>query len=354
MALCAGQKTDQAALPQQRALGFESVDNPGNRDGTGLGERDTVPGAPAPRRIHPHHSEGGRGLLSRLKAGATSPANRMADRFPPHINMDTPSIARMYDYLLGGKDNFEADRKACEELAAGVPELVTLSRDNRAFLGRAVEYVSGQGVEQFLDLGAGLPTSETTHHFAQRTNPGARVVYVDHDPIVLAHGRALVTDSTGTAFLDADVRDTARILDSRESQQLLDLDLPVCVMMLSLLHCLPDDSDPFGLARSFVDRLAPGSCLVFSHIVADDPGAATWMTDKIHSFGTPWGRVRGPAEAAAAFTGLVPVSPWNDGRDGGPELVDCATWRNPEADPRGRPADAEAKLWTAAGIAFKR
>ena len=267
----------------------------------------------------------------------------MADRFPPHIDMDTPSIARMYDYLLGGKDNFEADRKACEELAKGIPELVSFARANRAFLGRAVECVSGHGVEQFLDLGAGLPTGENTHQVAQRINPGARVLYVDHDPIVLAHGRALVADSAGTAFLGADIRETDLILGSAEAQGLIDTDLPVCVMLVSLLHCLPDESDPFGMAQTLMDRLAPGSCVIFSHIVSDDTAAAAWMTDKILSFGTPWGRVRSPEEVSKVFNGLELLSPWRDGRDQGPKAVDCATWRHPERDPLFRPADADVK-----------
>jgi hypothetical protein len=278
----------------------------------------------------------------------------MADHFPPNIDMETPSIARMYDYLLGGKDNFEADRKACEALADGIPELVAFANDNRAYLSRAVEYVAAQGVEQFLDLGAGLPTANNTHHAAQQANPRARVVYVDHDPIVLAHGRALISDSGQTSFLLADIRDTEKILSSPETARLIDTDLPVCVMLVSLLHCIPDDSDPFGMVRALMGRLAPGSCLISSHIVSDDPASAAWMTDKILSFGTPWGRVRSPEEASAVFDGLDLASPWTDGRDEGPRAVDCATWRHPDVDPVFRPADPKVKLWELAGVAFKR
>ncbi len=278
----------------------------------------------------------------------------MADHFPPNIDMETPSIARMYDYLLGGKDNFEADRKACEALADGIPELVAFANDNRAYLSRAVEYVAAQGVEQFLDLGAGLPTANNTHHAAQQANPRARVVYVDHDPIVLAHGRALISDSGQTSFLLADIRETDQILSSPETTRLIDTDLPVCVMLVSLLHCIPDDSDPFGMVRALMDRLAPGSCLISSHIVSDDPAAAVWMTDKILSFGTPWGRVRSPEEASVVFEGLELASPWTDGRDGGSRAVDCATWRHPDTDPVFRPADPRVKLWELAGVAFKR
>ncbi|GAA1442397.1 SAM-dependent methyltransferase [Nocardiopsis tropica] len=279
----------------------------------------------------------------------------MADRFPPDIDMETPSIARMYDYLLGGKDNFEADRKACEVLAAGTPELVSFANDNRAYLSRAVEHVAAQGVDQFLDLGAGLPTANNTHHVAQRANPRARVVYVDHDPIVLAHGRALINDSAETAFLLSDIRETDRVLGAPETRRLIDTDLPVCVMLVSLLHCLPDHDDPFGMVHRLMERLAPGSCVIFSHIVSDDPASGAWMTDQILSFGTPWGRVRSPEEASAVFQGLELASPWTDGReDGGPRAVDCASWRHPDVPPRFRPEDPGVKLWELSGVAFKR
>ncbi|WP_116246841.1 SAM-dependent methyltransferase [Nocardiopsis sp. FIRDI 009] len=278
----------------------------------------------------------------------------MADRFPPDIDMDTPSIARMYDYLLGGKDNFEVDREACDVLLDRVPEVLSLANDNRAFLSRAVEYVASQGVEQFLDLGAGLPTVDNTHHVAQRTNPGARVVYVDNDPIVAVHGRALISDEGRTAFLHEDLRSAERILEAPETRRLIDTDVPVCLMAVSLLHCLPDEDDPFGAVRTLLDRLAPGSWVIFSHCVTDDPAAGDWITRKILSFGTPWGRVRSEREAAAVFQGLELVSPWSDDRDHGPRTVDCATWRHPERDPLTRPADPQVKLWEMAGVAVKR
>ncbi|MFE1166649.1 SAM-dependent methyltransferase [Nocardiopsis sp. NPDC058789] len=278
----------------------------------------------------------------------------MADRFPPHIDMDTPSIARMYDYLLGGKDNFAPDRKACEALAEHMPELVACANDNRAFLGRAVDHVVSQGVDQFLDLGAGLPTTDNTHQVAQRTEPRARVLYVDNDPIVLAHGRALLGDSQSTAFLHADVRDTDEILNSPEAEKLIDLDQPICVMLVSLLHCLPDDSDPFGMVRSLMERVVPGSAVIYSHVVSDDPAAAAWMDGMMLEFGTAWGRVRTPAEASQVFEGLEPVSPWTDGRDADPTLVDCASWRHPGNEPRPRPVDPDVKRWETAGVAYKR
>ncbi|WP_160051383.1 SAM-dependent methyltransferase [Nocardiopsis sp. FR26] len=277
----------------------------------------------------------------------------MADHFPPNINMEVPSAARMYDYLLGGKDNFEVDRKACDVLLERVPEILPLANDNRAYLARAAEYAAAQGLEQFLDLGAGLPTANNTHHAAQRANPRARVVYVDNDPIVLAHGRALITNSGETAFLLADLRDTEEIFSAPETRRLIDRDMPTALMLVALLHCLPDSDDPFGLVRPIIDSLPSGSCLIYSHMVSDDPATREWVTDRVLSYGTPWGRVRSPEEAAVIFEGLDLVSPWNDGRDEGPRLVDCATWRHPDRNPAVRPADPNVKLWEMAGVAFK-
>lgn len=276
----------------------------------------------------------------------------MAERFPPDIDMNTPSIARMYDYLLGGKDNFDVDRKACDSLFEQVPELLDLANGNRAFLSRAASYVASQGVTQFLDLGAGLPTANNTHHAAQEVDPRARVVYVDNDPIVLAHGRALLTGSPETAFLLADIRDPDQILDSPEAQRLIDPEQPMCVMLVSLLHCLPDE-DAFPLARDLISRLPSGSHVIYSHIVSDDPEAAAWATEKILSFGTPWGRVRSPEEASVLFQDLELVSPWVDGRDEGRQAVDCASWRHPDRDPVPRPSDPEVKLWEYSGVGVK-
>lgn len=278
----------------------------------------------------------------------------MADHFPPDIDMNNPSIARMYDYLLGGKDNFAVDREACDTLLDTAPEIFTLANDNRAFLARAVDYVAAQGVDQFLDLGAGLPTASNTHHVAQRANPGARVVYVDNDPIVLAHGRALLTDIGKASFLLADMRDTESLVNGPEVRELIDTDLPVCLMLVSLLHCIPDSDEPFPLVRNVMDMLAPGSAVIYSHIVSDDPKSAEWMTQTIHAAGADWGRVRTPQEASVVFDGLEMVSPWMDGRDEDPIKVDCASWRHPDTDPVERPADPDVKLWELSGVAFKR
>lgn len=276
----------------------------------------------------------------------------MAERFPPDIDMNTPSIARMYDYLLGGKDNFEVDRKACNVLLERIPELLDLANGNRSFLSRAVSYVASQGVEQFLDLGAGLPTADNTHHVAQKANPRARVVYVDHDPIVLAHGRALLSNTPETAFLLADIREPEQILNSSQTRRLIDPELPVCVMLVSLLHCIPD-GEAFPLAHELISSLPSGSYVIYSHIVSDDPEAGAWVTEKILSFGTPWGRVRSPEEASVVFEGLELVSPWPNGHGEVSRAVDCQSWRHPGRDPVARPVDPEVKLWELSGVAVK-
>jgi hypothetical protein len=281
----------------------------------------------------------------------------MADRetpgtFPPNLDLTVPSVARMYDYVLQGKDNFEVDRKTIDAMLVELPEIFQFCHDNRRFLARAVEYVAGRGVDQFLDLGAGLPTVDNTHQVAQRARPGARVVYVDNDPIVLAHGRAILAENPDTTVITADLRDTDAVLDHPDTTRLLDLDRPVCVMLVSLLHCIPDADDPFGIVRRLMDRLPSGSAVIFSHIVSDDPEAGEWLTQRVLAAGTEWGRVRSPEEVAATAEGLDLVSPSAD--DGGtPILVDCATWRVPGTTPLARPADPEQRMWEHAGVAVK-
>ncbi|HEY9409857.1 MAG TPA: SAM-dependent methyltransferase [Jiangellaceae bacterium] len=263
----------------------------------------------------------------------------------PKIDMSTPSVARMYDYVLNGKDNFASDRAAVDGMMQVAPEIFQFCMDNRAYLGRAVDFLARQGIDQFLDLGAGLPTVENTHHVAQRVNPDARVVYVDNDPIVLAHGRALLAENENTTVMMADIRNADEIVASEEAQRLIDFEQPVCVMLVSLLHCIPDADDPFGIVRRLFDRLAPGSALVFSQIVSDDPETAKWLTDVVLSLGTEWGRVRSRAEVERVFDGLELVEPG---------VVDCATWRNPAQPPSKTPSDPNQKLWEYAGVAIKR
>jgi len=178
--------------------------------------------------------------------------------------------ARMYDYLLGGKDHYAADREAVEAWLKVDPSLAISCRSNRAFLGRAVRYLAADaGIRQFLDIGTGIPTSGNTHEVAQAIAPESRVVYVDYDPIVLAHARALLTSGTAgsTEYIDADLRETDAIL--RQARNLLDFSRPVAVTLLAILHVIPDADDPHAIVARVMDALPPGSYLVISHAGAD-------------------------------------------------------------------------------------
>jgi S-adenosyl methyltransferase len=188
------------------------------------------------------------------------------------VSLDTsvPHIARVYDYWLGGKDNFAADRVVAEQVIASLPEIRLSVRAQRAFLGRAVHYLAAEaGIRQFLDIGTGLPSANNTHEVAQRAAPESRVVYVDNDPIVLLHARSLLTSlpAGATAYVDADLRDTGTILT--RASVVLDFGRPVAVMLLGVLHCIPDEDDPAALVARLMEAMAPGSYLVLSHPASD-------------------------------------------------------------------------------------
>ena len=197
---------------------------------------------------------------------ASAPASTVPDTFDTRV----AHIARVYDYWLGGKDNYAADRAAAEQVIAAYPTIRTSVRAQRAFLGRAVHYLAAdEGIRQFLDIGTGLPSANNTHEVAQRTAPDARVVYVDKDPIVLSHARALLTGSPqgATEYVDADLRDTSPILE--QAAVTLDFRQPMAVMLIGVLHCIPDDDDPPGIVARLMDAVPPGSHLIISHPAAD-------------------------------------------------------------------------------------
>ena len=186
------------------------------------------------------------------------------------LDTSVPHIARVYDYWLGGKDNYAADRKAAERVIATFPDVTVSVRAQRAFLGRAVHYLAAEaGLRQFLDIGTGLPSANNTHEVAQRAAPQARVVYVDNDPIVLLHARALLTSSPegATRYVEADLRDTGQILD--EAAQVLDFGQPVAVMLLGVLHCIPDSGDPAAIVARLLAAVPPGSYLTIAHPASD-------------------------------------------------------------------------------------
>jgi hypothetical protein len=233
----------------------------------------------------------------------------------------------MYDYYLGGKDNFEVDRAAVESIDPVVRDtLRNAAWENRRFLWRSVEYLARErGIAQFIDVGSGLPTVRSTHEVAQDINPDARVVYVDNDPIVLSHGQALLAKDGNTAIVQADLRDPAAILAARETETLIDFTQPVAILLVAVLHFItapghprhvPSDASPGEIAAAFRDRVAPGSCLVISHATrhGGDAGLVMGM-EELYGGATSPLIFRSREEIEELFTGfrlLAPgvVRPW--------------------------------------------
>jgi SAM-dependent methyltransferase len=204
----------------------------------------------------------------------------MPDVFPPaptssglpvDMRLDRPTPARMYDYFLGGKDNFAVDREAAERVKQAIPNTYEIVWENRFFLQRAVRYLAEAGIDQYIDLGTGLPTQGNVHEIAQQLIPRARVIYVDNDPIVLAHGQALLANSPGTTVITADMREPHAILSNPDVQALIDLSRPVAVLFVAVLHFVRDSEDPGGIVEAFREVMAPGSYLVLSHLTTDGP-----------------------------------------------------------------------------------
>ncbi|MFD2471463.1 SAM-dependent methyltransferase [Amycolatopsis silviterrae] len=191
------------------------------------------------------------------------------DWVPAGVDTSSPNVARIYDYWLGGNHNFETDRSTADRLEQTLPWIRQSVRLNRAFLGRAVRYMLAQGIRQFLDLGAGIPTVGNVHEIAQREVPEARVVYVDKDAVAIAHSELLLAGNDRTAVLHTDVRDVAGVLNSSEVRRLIDFSEPVGLLCMLLLHWIPDGDDPAGLVRAYQEPLAPGSLMAFTHINSD-------------------------------------------------------------------------------------
>jgi hypothetical protein len=246
----------------------------------------------------------------------------------PRADVDTgvAHIARVYNYWLGGKDNFAADREAAELVITSYPTVLASVRAQREFLARAVSYLVGEaGIRQFLDVGTGLPTVGNTHEVAQRAAPRSRIVYVDNDPIVLAHARALLTSSPqgATAYLDADLRNTAAILAAAAGT--LDFSEPVAVMLIGILHCVPDSDDPVGIVNRLLDAVPSGSYLVIAHPASDIHAAQIGTAaNRLNQVMADPVTLRPHAEVARFFDGLDLVPPG---------LVQLHRWRPVPAAP---------------------
>jgi len=194
---------------------------------------------------------------------------------PEPVNLDVPSSARVWDYFLGGSHNFAADRRVADAAIAMKPDLPQLARAVRLFLRRVVQLVARAGVDQFLDIGAGIPTVGTVHETAGRMNPETRVAYVDHDPVAVAHGRALLGQAARTIAVHGDLCHPKEILADPEVRALLDFDRPICLLLCSVLHFVPDEADPHGIVAQLMESLAPGSYLAIQHATPDEQPRAT-------------------------------------------------------------------------------
>jgi hypothetical protein len=266
---------------------------------------------------------------------------------PVDLHTDRPHPARVYDYLLGGKDNYATDRAAAQEGLRANPNSMIPPRQNRAFLRRAVRYlVTEAGISQFLDIGTGIPTSPNVHEVAQAANPRARIVYVDNDPIVLSHARALLTSGAEgkTAYIDADLRAVERILGSRELRDTLDLSRPVALMLMAVLHFIPDDDDPYGLVGRLLAELPSGSYLALSHLTGDfDPAAWAGVAAVFKRSGVIM-QVRPKPDVERFLSGLDLIEPG---------VVSLPHWRpDPiEVGRVGQPTDAAVSVY--GGVARK-
>ncbi|MEV4946807.1 SAM-dependent methyltransferase [Streptomyces sp. NPDC053755] len=184
---------------------------------------------------------------------------------PPGIDISVPSVSRMYDFYLGGSHNFEVDREAARKAMEFMPGLPKIMQANRAFMRRAVRFAVDSGVTQFLDIGSGIPTFGNVHEIAQAADPAARVVYVDHDPVAVAHSRAVLEGNDGAAVVSADLRKPREILHSPEVGRLLDLDKPVALLLVAVLHFLEDEDEPAEAVAELLGGLAPGSLVILTH-----------------------------------------------------------------------------------------
>jgi len=232
------------------------------------------------------------------------------DWAPEKIDIERPSVARMYDYYLGGSHNFAVDRATAQALIDKVPDAPLMAQANRAFLRRAVQYLVKAGVRQFLDIGSGIPTVGNVHEIAQQLAPEARVVYVDIDPVAVAHSREILRDNDRAVVIHEDLRRVEHILAHPDARGLLDFDQPIAVMIVAVLHFIPDADDPAGLLRTIRQALVPGSHLVLSQ-ASDDGRSTTERRDAEEVYQRTDNELvlRGRAEIGKLFDGFELVEP---------------------------------------------
>jgi hypothetical protein len=251
------------------------------------------------------------------------------------------SIARVYDYWLGGQHNLVVDRELGERMATLDPRIPAACRANRAFLGRAVRFLLSQGIRQFIDLGSGIPTAGNVHEIAQQATPASRVVYVDRDPVAVAEGRKLLAGNSGAAVIRADLRDPDRILAAPETVRLIDFSQPVALMFVASLHFVLDGDDPHGIVARFRAAAVPGSFLVISHVAGETAPKLTSAVQSAYNERGADGQARSPEEIARFF------GEWQLTEPG---LVYAPAWR-PDR-PQDVPAHPE-QFWFLAGTAVR-
>lgn len=258
---------------------------------------------------------------------------------PEGIDYSKPSPARVYDVHLGGFHNFEADRVAAEQVRAYMPELPLILRANRAFLRRAVEFLVAQGVRQFLDLGSGIPTVGNVHEVAQAADASCKVVYVDIDPVAVAHGQEILAGDARAVSVLGDLRDWSAIINNSQVRELIDFSAPLGVLMVAVLHFVDDADDPAGIVRGYADAMTPGSYMVLSHATLEGGvegavEATQEYTRRVADF-----YMRGRAQLGRLLEGLTLVDPG---------LVYLTQWRPDVEEPRSDPS------WTSTYAAVAR
>jgi hypothetical protein len=264
---------------------------------------------------------------------------------PDEVDTSVPSMARTYDFLLGGAHNFAVDRMVAEQTEKIMPGAAKIARINRAFLGRAVRFLIDEGITQFLDIGSGIPTAGNVHVVAQQANPEARVLYVDKDPIAVAHSELMLADNDRADILRADMRDPESIIDSSEARRLLDFGKPIGMLLVMMIHWVPDQDDPWSLVARYREALPEGSYLALSHVTAEQ------REDQVTE-------VQGTIKQSRSADQLTPrtheqVLRFFDGFDlVEPGLVGCGMWH-----PRGPgdiADDPELNSHVYAGVGKKR
>jgi hypothetical protein len=227
---------------------------------------------------------------------------------PADVDLSKPNAARIYDYLLGGANNFEVDRQFAKQLMTALPDAQSLAQENRGFLRRTATFLAEQGIRQFIDLGSGIPTVGNTHEVVQRIEPTARVLYVDNEPVAVAHSELILEDNDNAGILRADVRDVHSVLRNPMTKRLIDFDEPVAILAFAVIHFVPDDEGPYRLTARYRDATVPGSYLAVSHLTKDGRSEVGYLVEQYQRSANPVTE-RNKAAVLRLFDGYDLVDP---------------------------------------------